>query len=200
MMDTNFTVKPTNLDQTIKNIVMSIDKGYELQNMDEDTITSDTKLDYNDSLILKPFYQRDYRSTVEDESSLIESILVGIPIPPVFLCSTRLKGVQVLNVVDGQHRLFAFYRFRKGEFRLSCLPLLPKFNGMKFDELPFEYQEQFISHKLPAFVFRDFPGKEFELEVFNRYNKGTKALTPQEIRNAVYASPHNEHISDFVTN
>ena len=100
MMDTNFTVKPTNLDQTIKNIVMSIDKGYELQNMDEDTITSDTKLDYNDSLILKPFYQRDYRSTVEDESSLIESILVGIPIPPVFLCSTRLKGVQVLNVVD----------------------------------------------------------------------------------------------------
>ena len=51
MMDTNFTVKPTNLDQTIKNIVMSIDKGYELQNMDEDTITSDTKLDYNDSLI-----------------------------------------------------------------------------------------------------------------------------------------------------
>ncbi len=48
------------------------------------------------------------------------------------------------------------------------------------------------------FVFRDFPGKEFELEVFNRYNKGTKALTPQEIRNAVYASPHNEHISDFV--
>lgn len=198
MMDTNFTVKPTNLDQTIKNIVMSIDKGYELQNMDEDTITSDTKLDYNDSLILKPFYQRDYRSTVEDESSLIESILVGIPIPPVFLCSTRLKGVQVLNVVDGQHRLFAFYRFRKGDFRLSCLPLLPKFNGMKFDELPFEYQEQFISHKLPAFVFRDFPGKEFELEVFNRYNKGTKALTPQEIRNAVYASPHNEHISDFV--
>ena len=198
MMDTNFTVKPTNLDQTIKNIVMSIDKGYELQNMDEDTITSDTKLDYNDSLILKPFYQRDYRSTVEDESSLIESILVGIPIPPVFLCSTRLKGVQVLNVVDGQHRLFAFYRFRKGEFRLSCLPLLPKFNGMKFDELPFEYQEQFISHKLPAFVFRDFPGKEFELEVFNRYNKGTKALTPQEIRNAVYASPHNEYVSDFV--
>lgn len=91
----------------------------------------------------------------------------------MFLCSTRLKGVQVLNVVDGQHRLFAFYRFRKGEFRLSCLPLLPKFNGMKFDELPFEYQEQFISHKLPAFVFRDFPGKEFELEVFNRYNKGT---------------------------
>lgn len=199
MSDKNFTVKPINLDQTIKNIVDAIDRGYKLQEMDESEITSDIKLEYNDCLILKPFYQRDYRSTIEDESSLVESILVGIPIPPVFLCSTRLKGVQVLNVVDGQHRLFAFYRFRKNHFNLSGLPLVPELNNKSFSELPFEYQEQFISHKLPAFVFRDFPGKEFELEVFNRYNKGTKALTPQEIRNAVYSSPHNEYITTFVS-
>lgn len=198
MSDKNFTVKPISLDQTIKNIIEAIDKGYKLQEMDESEITSETKLEYNDCLILKPFYQRDYRSTVEDESSLIESILVGIPIPPVFLCSTRLKGVQVLNVVDGQHRLFAFYRFRKDKFKLSGLPLLQQMNNHSFSELPFEFQEQFISHKLPAFVFRDFPGKEFELEVFNRYNKGTKALTPQEIRNAVYSSPHNEYVTTFV--
>lgn len=198
MSDKNFTVRPISLDQTIKNIIESIDKGYELQEMDESEITSETKLEYNDCIILKPFYQRDYRSTVEDESSLIESILVGIPIPPVFLCSTRLKGVQVLNVVDGQHRLFAFYRFRKDKFKLSGLPLLQKMNNHSFSKLPFEFQEQFISHKLPAFVFRDFPGKEFELEVFNRYNKGTKALTPQEIRNAVYLSPHNEYVTTFV--
>lgn len=197
-MSNNFTVKPISLDQTIKNIIDAIDKGYQLQEMDESEITGDVKLEYNDCLILKPFYQRDYRSTVEDESSLIESILVGIPIPPVFLCSTRLKGVQVLNVVDGQHRLFAFYRFRKNKFNLADLPLKPELNNKSFSQLPFEYQEQFISHKLPAFVFREFPGKDFELEVFNRYNKGTKALTPQEIRNAVYSSPHNDYITAFV--
>ena len=198
MSNQNFTVKPVSLDQTIKNIIDAIDKGYKLQELEEKNIDSNIKLEYNDCLILKPFYQRDYRATVEDESSLVESILVGIPIPPVFLCSARFKGVQVLNVVDGQHRLLAFYRYRKNEFKLSGLPLLQKLNGKFFRELPFEYQEQFISHKLPAFVFRDFPGKDFELEVFNRYNKGTKTLTPQEIRNAVYSSPHNEYISDFV--
>lgn len=198
MNNKSFTVKPISLDQTIKYIIDAIDKGYELQKMDESNIDDNIKLDYNDCLILKPFYQRDYRSTVEDESSLVESILVGIPIPPVFLCSSRFKGVQVLNVVDGQHRLLAFYRYRKNKFNLSGLPLLEELNGLKFTDLQFEYQEQFISHKLPAFVFRDFPGKEFELEVFNRYNKGTKALTPQEIRNAVYSSPHNEYISSFV--
>lgn len=198
MSDQNFTVRPSSLDQTIKVIVESIDKGYELQELDENQIDTKTKLDFNDCLILKPFYQREYRSSIEDESSLIESILVGIPIPPVFLCSTRYKGVQVLDVVDGQHRLFAFYRFRKNYFKLTGLPLLPGLDNKNFDDLDFTFQEQFISHKLPAFVFRDFPGKEFELEVFNRYNKGTKTLTQQEIRNAVYSSPYNEFVNGFV--
>ena len=91
MNNKSFTVKPTNLDQTIKTIIESIDKGYELQNIDESSISNETRLEYNDSLILNPAYQRDYRATVEDESSLVESILVGIPIPPVFLCSLYIR-------------------------------------------------------------------------------------------------------------
>jgi len=197
-MDNSFKVKPVNLDQTIKTIVESIDKGYKLQKMDSEQVDDEIRLDYSDSLILKPEYQREYRSSIEDESSLVESILVGIPIPPVFLCSSRLNGVQVLNVVDGQHRLYSFYRYRKGLFSLTGLQLLEDYEGKKFDDLPIEAREELIGHKLPAFVFRDFPGKKFELEVFNRYNKGTKALTPQEIRNAVYASPYNDYINRFV--
>lgn len=197
MSEIAFKVKPVQLDQTIKNIVDSIDKGYELQKLDEITTNEDQRLEFSDSLILKPEYQREYRSSVEDESSLIESILVGIPIPPVFLCSSRLKDVQVLNVVDGQHRLFAFYRFRRGLFPLTGLQLLENYEGAYFKDLPIEAREELIGHKLPAYVFRDFPGKKFELEVFNRYNKGTKALTTQEIRNAVYASPHNDYVNAF---
>lgn len=198
MSKTEFKVKPVQLDQTIKNIVDSIDKGYELQKLDDITTNEDQRLEYSDSLILKPDYQREYRASIEDESSLIESVLVGIPIPPVFLCSSRLKDVQVLNVVDGQHRLFAFYRFRKGEFPLTNLQLLEAYEGAYFDDLPIEEREELIGHKLPAYVFRDFPGKKFELEVFNRYNKGTKALTSQEIRNAVYSSPYNDYVNNFV--
>lgn len=193
-----FIVKPQTLDQSIKTIVEAIDKGNELQKKEGiEELTAEERLEYNDSIILQPFYQREYRATVEDESSLIESILVGIPIPPVFLSSTRYRGVQVLDVVDGQHRLKAFYRFRKGEFELSGLPLLEEYDGKKFADLPIEAQEELISHKLPAYVFRNFPGKKFELEVFNRYNKGTKALTQQEIRNAVYSSPFNDFVNEF---
>ena len=197
MIENKFIVKPDEVDYTIGNIVESIDKGYKLQNINE-TLTIEQRLEYSDSLIMKPDYQRDYRSSVEEESSLIESILVGIPIPPVFLCSTRVNGAQALNVVDGQHRLFAFYRFRKGDFSLTNLTLLEEYNNKSFNELPGELQEKIVIHKLSTYIFRDFPGKKFELEIFNRYNKGTKTLTSQEIRNAVYSSPHNEYISKFI--
>lgn len=198
MIEKEFIVKPDQVDYTIGNIVSSIDKGYELQKMETEKLDIEQRLEYSDSIIMKPDYQREYRSSIEEESSLIESILVGIPIPTVFLCSTRIKGAQSLNVVDGQHRLFAFYRFRKGKFALNSLCLLEKFEGLTFAELPEDLQEKIVTHKLSTYVFRDFPGKKFELEIFNRYNKGTKTLTQQEIRNAVYSSPHNEYIGEFV--
>lgn len=198
MIDNKFIVKPDQVDYTIGNIVSAIDKGYELQKLEDDKLDIEKRLEYSDCIIMKPDYQREYRASLEEESSLIESILVGIPIPPVFLCSTRIKGAQSLNVVDGQHRLFAFYRFRKGMYALNNLALLGEYDGLLFDELPEELQEKIVIHKLSTYVFRDFPGKKFELEIFNRYNKGTKTLTPQEIRNAVYSSPHNEYIGQFV--
>lgn len=198
MIEEEFIVKPDQVDYTIGNIVGAIDKGYKLQKMENEKLDIEQRLEFSDSIIMKPDYQREYRSSIEEESSLIESILVGIPIPPVFLCSTRIKGAQSLNIVDGQHRLFAFYRFRKGKFALNNLCLLQKLEGLTFAELPEELQEKIVTHKLSTYVFRDFPGKKFELEIFNRYNKGTKTLTQQEIRNAVYSSPHNEYIGKFV--
>lgn len=198
MIEEEFIVKPDQVDYTIGNIVGAIDKGYKLQKMENEKLDIEQRLEFSDSIIMEPDYQREYRSSIEEESSLIESILVGIPIPPVFLCSTRIKGAQSLNVVDGQHRLFAFYRFRKGKFALNNLCLLQKLEGLTFAELPEELQEKIVTHKLSTYVFRDFPGKKFELEIFNRYNKGTKTLTQQEIRNAVYSSPHNEYIGKFV--
>lgn len=200
-MEKRFKVSPQTVDYSVNNIVDAIDKGNKLLEIGGiEDLSDEERLNYSDSIILKPSYQRDYRSTTQDESSLVESIFVGIPIPPVFMSSTRYRGVQVLDVVDGQHRLNAFYRFRKDLFQLEELPLIEGLNGKFFSDLSIEDKEAFVSHKLSAYVFRDFPGKKFELEVFNRYNKGTKTLTPQEIRNAVYASPYNDFVSLFTKN
>ncbi|MCY8149760.1 DUF262 domain-containing protein, partial [Bacillus paralicheniformis] len=61
----------------------------------------------------------------------------------------------------------------------------------------FDVKEKILSYKLAAIVFTDFPGLDFELEIFSRYNKGTKPLTPQDIRHAVYNSKLNSFVNNF---
>ena len=63
-----FKVKPVQLDQTIKNIVDAIDKGYELQGFEELSTTEEQRLDYSDSLILKPDYHLFY--LIHNQNSL----------------------------------------------------------------------------------------------------------------------------------
>lgn len=185
-------------DVAIRDITNQIDQGFILQNTEDvDGLSDDKKLEYADAIIISPDYQRDYRASVVDESSLIESILVGIPIPPVFLANDRFEGLQVLNVVDGQHRLRAFFRFINNKFKLTGLKLLSELNGKKFSDLEYNIKEKILTHKLATIVFTDFPGLDFELEIFNRYNKGTKPLTPQEIRHAVYNSTLNNYVNKF---
>ena len=192
-----YRVNPSSLDLTLQIIRDRINLGNKLQELEEEELTKDQLLEYNDAIILTPDYQREYRSTSKDESSLIESMLLWIPIPPIFLASHKLKGVQVLNVVDGQHRLRAFYRFFENKFNLKELTILTDYNNLYFRDLEIDDLRMLQSGNILAITFRQFPGKEFELEIFSRYNKGTKPLTPQEIRHAVYDSRTNQKINVF---
>lgn len=177
-------------------VVSRIGAGFELQSVEND-LTDQQIIDFNDAIVIDPDYQREYRSSVSDESSLIESALLEIPIPPIFLATQRFRGVQVLNVVDGQHRLRAFFRYISNQFSLKGLKLLPDFNDKYYHELSLDEKTTLLSRGITCITFRDFPGKEFELEIFSRYNRGTKPLTPQEIRHAVYDSNINDYINVF---
>ena len=196
-MSDNFKINPTTISLTWQTIFDRVKLGYELQEIKDDHLSKDQIVKYNDAIIISPDYQREYRSSVSDESSLIESALLGIPIPPIFLASYKYRGVQVLNVVDGQHRLRAFYRYFSGHFKLTDLNILNSYNGSFFNDLDIDDITCLQSRDISTITFRDFPGKEFELEIFNRYNKGTKPLTPQEIRHAVFDSKVNELVNSF---
>lgn len=191
------TSKPQNI--SIKDIIKMIDHGYELQKIEDiKSIDDERKLELTDALILTPDYQREYRSTIKDESSLIESLILGIPIPPIFLSNDRYEGIKVLNVVDGQHRLRAFHRFCKNNYKLINMKFLEDLENKNFAEIPFEIKETILGAKLSSIVFEDFPGLDYELEIFSRYNKGTKPLSNQDIRHAVYNSKLNHYVNNFV--
>ncbi len=196
-MSSDFKINPTTIGLTWQTVFERVKLGYEIQELDEDILTKAQVVKFNDAIIISPDYQREYRSSVSDESSLIESALIGIPIPPIFLASYKYKGVQVLNVVDGQHRLRAFYRFFSNMFKLTDLHIESNKNNLYFDDLDIDDITALQSRDISTITFRGFPGKDFELEIFNRYNKGTKPLTPQDIRHAVYDSKVNELVNKF---
>ncbi len=142
---------------------------------------------------LKPFYQREYKFTKKDESLLIESLLGGIPIPVIYLASDTSKIPHVSNVIDGQHRLMAVYRFLNNRFQLTGLKKFNQLDGLYFKQLHPTIQNKLlfqISLTLEFIHVQDDP--ELELEIFTRYNQGTNPLTPQEIRHVVFNSFFNE--------
>lgn len=199
MMDINgkYKINPKPQNLSIQVIIDRIDKGFKLQESEEE-MTDEKLIEYNDAIIIAPDYQRDYRSTIEDESSLIESIFIGIPIPAIFLANNKYDGVQIMNVIDGQHRLRAFHRFLKNKYSLTNLSILKEdYEGLKYEDLSISRKQELISKELSLIVFKDFPGSNFEIEIFNRYNKGTKPLTQQEIRHAVYNSKFNQFVNLF---
>lgn len=198
-MNKKYIISPKNEDTSIKVLIENIDKGYELQEIQND-LTEEEILKYSGSIIIAPDYQREYRFKLEDEVKLIESVLVGIPIPPIFLTTDKFKGVRVKNVVDGQHRLRAIHRFYKNIFKLEGLDLLDDLNGCTFKDLDISIKADYLDAKLLTITFNDFPGLEFEMEIFSRYNKGTKPLSPQEIRHAAYNSKINAYINDYAYN
>src|ERR1700722_12593795 len=105
------------------------------------TITS-LREKWDDGLLnLQPTFQREYVWGQKPElpSRLIESILLEIPIPPLYF------GQQAggrLEVIDGQQRLTTLIRFVSNEFALRRLTRMPSLNGKEFRDLSREYQEK----------------------------------------------------------
>ena len=199
-MSDYFRINPKSANMPLSLIKSRIEKGLKLQELEEKELSEDEQLELSDAIIIAPDYQREYRSTVSDESSLVESLLLGIPIPPIFLVSQKLKGVPVLNVVDGQHRLRALYRFLNNDFKLRDLKIIDDYKNASFRDLKLEDKQFLQNSEITTTTFRDFPGENFELEIFSRYNKGTKPLTPQDIRHAVYSSKVNDMVNSFCKN
>lgn len=148
---------------------------------------------------LKPFYQREYKFTKKDESFLIESLLMGIPIPTIYLASDTTVYPPVSNVIDGQHRLRAIHRFINGEYQLVGLEKMKELNKSFFNDLPVELKNKLMvqtSLNINYIHVQDDPS--LELEIFLRYNKGTNPMSKQEIRHVLFGSKFNDWVIELV--
>src|SRR5262249_26841884 len=120
-------------------------------------------------LVLDPLFQR--RKVWEDarSSRLIESVILEVP-PPVFYLPESADGKE--EVIDGQQRLSAFFRFLHNEYPLKGLKALPQLNGRYFKDLDKPTQKLIRDSPIRTILFRKESDENLRFEIFERLNTG----------------------------
>jgi hypothetical protein len=140
-------------------------------------------------LVMTPRFQRREVWTVPKKSFLIDSILRGIPIPPIMLRSTiTKKGGKTLTgreVIDGQQRIHSILQYINGEYRLSRTLEDAPWAGRFFSKLDADQQEAINQYPIFCMTFPGL-GDEEVLDIFSRLNIYSAQLTKQELRNGQF--------------
>jgi hypothetical protein len=152
-------------------------------------------LDAKDYMDLRPFYQRRSRWDHQRQSKLIESFIMNVPVPPVFLYERDFGSYEVM---DGQQRITAISDFYTNRFSLTGLELWPELNGMQYANLPSKVKMGIDRRSISSIVLlkESAPNSEEAMllrqVVFERLNTGGVKLERQEIRNCLYKSDFND--------
>lgn len=116
-------------------------------------------------------------------SRLIESLLLNIPIPPIYFAKMPNES---LEVIDGQQRLTTLFHFVEDQFALQKLERIKSLNGLKFGQLSETQRDKILGSQIRSVVIETGANDQMRYEVFERLNRGAMALNEQEIRNCVY--------------
>lgn len=139
-------------------------------------------------ICLDPEFQRNDVWSQKQKSELIESVIMGIPLPIIYLAE---NGDGRLIVVDGRQRLTTFFEFLDNKFRLRDLKILSQINGMNFKDLDVSvrysrYVTTIEDTQLVVQIIK-YPTKDrVRFDIFDRVNRGGTPLNKQEMRNALY--------------
>lgn len=157
---------------------------------------------------IAPEYQRQFRWKEDRQSSLIESIFLGIPVPSLFMAANADGSWEL---IDGVQRLSSIIHFAgngtvkekissTSSLTLSNLDKLKNFNNKTFDTLPRSIQLDFLLKPLKITTLSDKSDLEVRFDLFERLNTGGVVLTNQEIRSCVYRGKFNDFIKILATN
>ena len=162
-----------------------------------------------DKLIdIAPEYQRQFRWDTERQSTFVESVFLGIPIPSLFMAA---NSDATWELIDGVQRISTLCHFvgepeqlktigREDSLSLHGLIKLETFNGNFFADLPPTIRTQFLLRPLKITTISDKSDLNVRFDLFERLNTGGVSLTPQEIRACIYRGPFNEFLREVAAN
>ena len=145
-------------------------------------------------LIIDPDFQRGNVWAKKQGAELVESILMGIPIPVMYLFEMRDGSKQV---VDGRQRIAAILDFLNDKLILRDLRILPEYNNFKFSDLDAKMQGIFEDSQMYFYIIQPPTPERVKYDIFDRVNRGGTRLTNQEMRNALYRGKSTRLITEL---
>jgi Protein of unknown function DUF262 len=194
-------LEPANAAQSGKKLLASKNTGGQFMTLEEQIsqrvgeVRTDSfdmsfgeiaNLHVNKELIIQPEYQRLFRWSQQQKSHLIESILLELPVPEIFVIENQ-DGV--FELIDGLQRISTILQFMESEsiglppLRLDGCTLIEKLNGILFTEMPLSLRLRLKRSPIRMVVIKKQSQSFLRYEMFKRLNTGGANLEPQEIRN-----------------
>ncbi|NEP89581.1 MAG: DUF262 domain-containing protein [Okeania sp. SIO2C2] len=137
-----------------------------------------------------PDYQREMVWDDERQSKFIESVFLGLPIPPIFVAGINDEENEEdearLEIIDGTQRIRTLTRFIKNELTLCELKKLSQLNNFKFEDLPLPRQRRFNRATVRIIELTEKADEETRRDVFERINTGSVQLNEMEKRRGIY--------------
>lgn len=146
---------------------------------------------------LDPDYQRNYVWDNKKASMLIESIILNVPIPVIYVSQEEDDS---WSVIDGLQRLYSLKRFFDGKFKLSGLEILSDLNKSDINTLNPKALRMLRNGLLRVIMITHDSNEEIKYDVFMRLNTGSVHLTEQELRNCLYRGNFNKLLREVVQN
>lgn len=155
-----------------------------------------------DNINMNPEFQRRDAWDDKTKSKLIESLMLGFPVPQIILAEIKRNKY---IVIDGKQRLITICQFFNGRLKLKGLDVLETLNGHSYEEIGNstnndKYATAFDNSVIRTVVIRSWPSEQFLYSVFLRLNTGSKQLSPQELRQALHPGPFLSFLDERTAN
>lgn len=200
-MSNSFLDNDDNFEDTIEDIVVDIPK--ETRKLHQQSYDKSVE-DLNNMMIkedpkikLDPDYQRNYLWDNKKSSLLIESILLNVPIPVIYLSENEDSS---WDVIDGLQRLTSIKRFYNDEFTLRGLEILDELDGHKYSNLPPKARRIIDNGMIRVVVLLNETHPEIKYDIFMRLNRGSVKLNEQELRNCLYRGSFTNKLKEIRNN
>jgi hypothetical protein len=151
------------------------------------------KIGSDENDIFVPEYQREFVWDDSRQSKLIESIVLGLPIPIIFLAEDTNGR---LEIVDGSQRIRTLAAFISNELTLENLDKLTQLNGLQYKDLPESRRRKINNTAIRMIVLSESATEDVKNDLFERINRGSDLLRNMEKRKGIYRGAFNTFIYD----